>query len=201
VYPWVHQLDILEVMAQCRGGHKTVSLGSKYCLDGSISIVSLLVPSLLVSGSPSRVEVLKHVFHSIGCQEVCYLAGPQIRGCGIQIHIQISHEHRGASVLESIEGSLNMMKILQIIRGGRLRSLVASRRHASNGMTDNWGHGSGRTQYLDWASLGLSLPPLSTRLLPLLGVWSWQLLPRLCNLYRGEYGHNVPVRTDRSQGL
>jgi len=91
MYPWVHQSDILEVMAQCRGGHNIASPGSKYSLDGSIRVVPLLVPSLLVLEPPSGVEVLKHVFHSIGCQEVCYLSGPQIRGWGIQVHIQISH--------------------------------------------------------------------------------------------------------------
>ena len=70
--PWVHQLDIPEVVTECRGGHDIISPGSKYCLDGSISIVSLLVPSFLVAESPYRVEVLEHVFHSIGGQEVCY---------------------------------------------------------------------------------------------------------------------------------
>ena len=66
-YPGVHQLDILEIMTQGRGGHDIVCSGSKNGLDGSICIVSLLVPSLLVAKPPSRVEVLKHVFHSIGC--------------------------------------------------------------------------------------------------------------------------------------
>ena len=114
-YPGVHQLDIPEVMMQGRRGHNIVSSGSKDSLDGSIRVVSLLVPSLLVSESPSGVEVLEHIFHIIGCQKVCYLAGPQIRGWSIQVHIQISTEHRGASVLESIKGSLDMVEVLQSI--------------------------------------------------------------------------------------
>jgi len=63
-------------MTQCRRGHNVVSSGSKDSLDGSIRVVPLLVPSLLVSEPPSGVEVLEHVYHAIGCQEVCYLAGP-----------------------------------------------------------------------------------------------------------------------------
>ena len=64
--PGVHQLDILEVMAQGRGSHDIICPGSKNSSDGSICIVSLLVPGLLVSKPPARVEVLKHIFHLIG---------------------------------------------------------------------------------------------------------------------------------------
>ena len=66
-YPGVHQLDIIEVMTQCRGGHHIVSSGSKDSLNGSIRVVPLLVPGLLVAEPPSGVEVLEHVFHIIGC--------------------------------------------------------------------------------------------------------------------------------------
>ena len=65
--PGVHQLDILEVMTQGRGGHDIVCPGSKNSSDGSICIVSLLVPGLLVSEAAPGVEVCKHVFHIIGC--------------------------------------------------------------------------------------------------------------------------------------
>jgi len=84
-------------------------------VDGSIRVVSLLVPSLLVAEPPSGVEVLEHVFHVIGSQEVCYLAGPHIRGWGVQIHIQICTEDRGASVLESIKGCLYMVEIFKCL--------------------------------------------------------------------------------------
>jgi len=74
--PGVHQLHIAEAVAQGWGCHDAVCSGSKNGLDGSICIVSLLVLSLLVSESPFRVEVLEHVFHSIGCQKVCCWTGP-----------------------------------------------------------------------------------------------------------------------------
>jgi len=65
-YPGVHQLDILEAMTQGRGGHNVVCPGSKNSSDGSICIVSLLVPGLLVSKAAPGVEVLEHIFHIIG---------------------------------------------------------------------------------------------------------------------------------------
>jgi len=64
--PGVHQLDILEVMAQCRGGHNVICSGSKDSVDGSIRVVPLLVPGLLVPESSPGVKVLEHVFHIIG---------------------------------------------------------------------------------------------------------------------------------------
>jgi len=81
--PGVHQLHIAEVVAQSLGGHDIISPGSNDSLDGSIRVVPLLVPSLLVSKPSPGMEVLEHVFHSISCQKVCYLAGPHIRCCCI----------------------------------------------------------------------------------------------------------------------
>jgi len=86
-YPGIHQLDILEVVTQGWRGHHIVSSGSKDSVDGSIRVVPLLVPSLLVSEPSSRMEVLEHVFHIICCQKVCYLAGPQVRNWSIKVHI------------------------------------------------------------------------------------------------------------------
>jgi len=63
----VHPLDILEAMTEGRGGHNIISSGSEHCLDGSIRVVSLLMPGLLVPESSPGVEVLKHVLHAIGC--------------------------------------------------------------------------------------------------------------------------------------
>ena len=56
-YPGVHQLDILEIMTQGRGGHDIVCSGSKNGSNGAICIVSLLVPGLLVPESSPGVEV------------------------------------------------------------------------------------------------------------------------------------------------
>ena len=75
-YPGVYQLHISEVSAEVGPSADIVSSGSEDCVEGAIRVVSFLVPSLLVAEPPSRVEVLEHVFHSIGSQEVCYLAGP-----------------------------------------------------------------------------------------------------------------------------
>jgi len=65
--PWVHQLHIADVMTQGRRGHGAVSSGSKDVVDDSVRVVPLLAPGLLEAESSSGVEVLGHVFHSIGC--------------------------------------------------------------------------------------------------------------------------------------
>ena len=74
--PGVHQLHVPEVSTEMGASTDVVSSGSKDGIECSIWVVSFLVPSLLVAKSSPGVEVLEHVFYSIGSQEVCYLAGP-----------------------------------------------------------------------------------------------------------------------------
>jgi len=71
--PGVDQLHIVEAVPEGGRSHDVISSGSEHCLEGSIRVVPLLVPGLLVSEPPSRVEVLKHVFHAIGSQKVWWV--------------------------------------------------------------------------------------------------------------------------------
>jgi len=89
--PWVYQLDISEMMTQCWGGHEAVCPAANDALDGAIRVTSFLEPSLLVSKLATGVELWEHVLHIIGCQEVCNMSRPKVRGEGIQVHIQVCH--------------------------------------------------------------------------------------------------------------
>jgi len=56
------------------------------------------------------MEVLKHIFHSIGSQEIYYHSAPNVRGWGVEIHIQIGHKDGCSSVItKAIEGCLDMV--------------------------------------------------------------------------------------------